>query len=517
MSIYSDAPSLRAFKYDKPTLLVCWWATSFSALMILLRLAGRFIRTERLFLEDKISALALVPLVLRMVCVHFILTFGTNNADFSSLHLDPDQLRHKSIASGLVLASRFLYAATLWILKYAILEFLRRLTDLAWSRAHQATLIVIRWALVATFIAVLVSTLAECRPFNHYWQVLPDPGGQCRQGFVQLITMATCNIATDILLVVFPIPIIVQSQMAFRRKLQLIVLFSLSLSVVGVTLYRLPHILRERGRQQYRSLLASIELLFATAAANALVLGSFVRDRGIKKKKFRPPSMDDSLDRTSNPRRPTLQRQWGSDEDLVRDVGLNVDSDLHSQAERGSFVPAPSTTIGATHSPGHDDQDDDDDDSWKARKMGSTESKNSSEWLPPDAIAKEDKFLGRQTLALLHVGGPMDASLGGSISISSTNSASCTRASGTSSTLDPSSTRATPVPSRPAATKPGPRRGSAALLQDLGLLLSPLNSRPLRGEASDETELRPMRSRMAQSQSAASMGPELKDPGGLLK
>ncbi|PHH70180.1 hypothetical protein CDD82_7294 [Ophiocordyceps australis] len=517
MSIYSDAPSLRAFKYDKPTLLVCWWATSFSALMILLRLAGRLIRTERLFLEDKISALALVPLLLRMLCVHFILIYGTNNADLSRLQLDADQLRHKSIASGLVLASRFLYAATLWILKYAILEFLRRLTDLTWSRAHQATLVVIRWTLVATFVVVLVSTLAECRPFSHYWQVLPDPGGQCRQGFVQLITMATCNIATDILLVVFPIPIIVQSQMPFRRKLQLIVLFSLSLSVVGVTLYRLPHILRQRGRQQYRSLLASIELLFATAAANALVLGSFVRDRGIKKQKFRPPSMDDSLDRTSNPRRPTLQRQWGSDEDLVRDVGLNVDSDLHSQAERGSFVPAPSTTLGPRHSPDHQDQDDDDD-SWKPGKMGCPEPNNSGEWLAPqDAVSNPDKFLGRQSLALLHIGGSMDASLGGSISISSTNSASCTRASGTSSTLDPSSTRATPVPSRPAATKAGPRRGSSALLQDLGLLLSPLNSRPLRGEASDETELRPMRSPMGQSQSVAGTGLELKDPGGLLK
>ena len=80
--------------------------------MILLRIAGRFIRTERLFLEDRIAALALIPLVMRMACVHFILIFGTNNADFSNVVLTDDQIHQKSVASGLVLASRFFYAAT---------------------------------------------------------------------------------------------------------------------------------------------------------------------------------------------------------------------------------------------------------------------------------------------------------------------------------------------------------------------------------------------------------------------
>lgn len=112
MTLYSDPPTLREFKYDKPTLLVCWWATSFCTLIILLRLAGRFIRTERLFAEDRIAALALIPLYLRMGCVHFILLYGTNNADFDNVELTSKELRRKEIASGLVLASRIFYAAT---------------------------------------------------------------------------------------------------------------------------------------------------------------------------------------------------------------------------------------------------------------------------------------------------------------------------------------------------------------------------------------------------------------------
>lgn len=208
--------------------------------------------------------------------------------------------------------------------KLAILDFFKRLTATFWRRSHGVTLNIIRCILLVTFVAVFITSLAECQPFDHYWQVLPDPGGQCRQGYVQLITMATSNIMTDLVLVIFPVPIILTSHMSPKKKFQLTLLFALSLGPVGTTIYRVVYAFRTHGNQQTRSLLASVELLFATTAANALVLGSFVRDRGTKKIKYRADSVTgDSLDRTSS-RRPTIHRHWGSDEDLVRDLGLGV-------------------------------------------------------------------------------------------------------------------------------------------------------------------------------------------------
>jgi hypothetical protein len=85
--------------------------TLFCSAIILLRLAGRLIRTEKLFREDSTAALALVPLFLRMGCVHVILIYGTNNAQLAGAGLSDEQLHKKSIASGLVLLSRILYAA----------------------------------------------------------------------------------------------------------------------------------------------------------------------------------------------------------------------------------------------------------------------------------------------------------------------------------------------------------------------------------------------------------------------
>jgi hypothetical protein len=112
MALYSDPPPLSTFSEDKPTLLVCWWITSFCAVIILLRITGRFLRTEKLFREDKTAALALIPLFLRMGCVHLILIWGTNNAQLADAGLSEEALSKKAIASGLVLLSRVLYAAT---------------------------------------------------------------------------------------------------------------------------------------------------------------------------------------------------------------------------------------------------------------------------------------------------------------------------------------------------------------------------------------------------------------------
>lgn len=112
MSLYSHAPELLPWHDVKPTVLVCWWATLFATVIILLRVAGRFIRSEMLFTEDKMAFYALIPMYARMGCVHVILIYGTNNNDFSNLTLTPDEIRRRTIGSGLVLASRIFYSAT---------------------------------------------------------------------------------------------------------------------------------------------------------------------------------------------------------------------------------------------------------------------------------------------------------------------------------------------------------------------------------------------------------------------
>lgn len=222
--------------------------------------------------------------------------------------------------------------------KFTVSEFLKRLTERFWKKGYEWGLRGIRIFLVVTFITVFIATLAECHPFRKYWQVIPDPGPQCRQGYAQLLTMGVTDIVTDILLVAFPIPIIFRSVMPLKRKLSLTALFSLSIVLIIITGARVPLVIRRQGIQQFRTVFASSEILAATIVANAIVLGSFLRDRGVKKTKFKAPStMDDSMERRGSARRLTDQ-PCSSDENLARALGYRTKPEL---ADNTPTIPRP--------------------------------------------------------------------------------------------------------------------------------------------------------------------------------
>lgn len=110
-AFYNGAPpEPRTRMENHPTLLFSWWCTCFSFVIILFRLAGRFVRTERFFREDKVMALSLVPLFVRMGFVHVILLYGTNNVDTTNI-TDPHHIWMREVGSKLVLCSRISYAA----------------------------------------------------------------------------------------------------------------------------------------------------------------------------------------------------------------------------------------------------------------------------------------------------------------------------------------------------------------------------------------------------------------------
>lgn len=237
--------------------------------------------------------------------------------------------------------------------KFTVSEFLKRLTERFWKKGYEWGLRGIRIFLVITFIMVFIATLAECQPINHYWQVIPDPGPRCRQGYAQLLTMGITDIITDILLVAFPIPIILRSGMPLKRKLSLIGLFSLSIILIIVTAARMPTVIERRGLQQFRTVFASSEILAAAIVSNAIILGSFLRDRGIKKPKFKAPSTTDSMERRGSARRYTNQA-CSSDEDLARSLGYRTKPEL---SEKGTLLPRPAPVadldlLSSTRQPG---------------------------------------------------------------------------------------------------------------------------------------------------------------------
>ena len=120
---------------------------------------------------------------------------------------------------------------------------------------------------------------------------------------------------------------------ALYRKVDLILLFALSLILVGITVYRVVAVIDHHADQQFRSLLASLEILAAAAVSNAIVLGSFIRDRGAKKQRYRFGSNagTSSIERAQTPKRAITNRDWGSDADLVGSLGMRCAPELKEQ------------------------------------------------------------------------------------------------------------------------------------------------------------------------------------------
>ncbi|EAW07425.1 putative integral membrane protein Pth11-like [Aspergillus clavatus NRRL 1] len=341
--IYAETPPDLQTRLDThPTLLVSWWATGFSLAIIITRVCGRYIRTERFFPEDRVMMASIIPLFIRMALVHVILLYGTNNTKTAGL--TAEDIHQREIGSKLVLAARIFYAIFIWTAKFTVCEFLKRVAGMIWRRSLRIFLQIIYYFLASTLIAVLIATLAECHPFDHYWQVIPDPGPQCRLGYANLITMGACDVVTDLLLVAFPIPLVLMTHMPVKRKAFLAILFALSLILVGITCYRVPSVIWHNGSQQYRSLLASLEILAATAVSNAVVIGSFVRDKGVKKPKFKKDigsaSVSESVDQSTMRRTTITHHQWGSDSDLAGDLGIRLNPEL-CQSDTRAPRPAP--------------------------------------------------------------------------------------------------------------------------------------------------------------------------------
>jgi hypothetical protein len=300
--------------------------------------------------------LALLPLFARMVLVHFILLYGTNNIQTEGNTFTDIQIEHRVLGAKLVLAARISYAMFIWLCKLTVSEFLKRITLRIWRRSYELTLHGIRIFLLLTFIAVVISTLTECQPFEAYWQVIPDPGPRCRQGYGFLLTMSVCDIISDILLIAFPIPVVLNSGQIWKRKLQMGALFSLSVIMIAVTATRVPMVIEKNGLQQYRSMWASCEILASAAVSNAVILGSFVRGKGTKRNKYRTTDMADSIERAPT-RRPTVAtlHPGDSDEDLFRDLGYRVPEHLREHAEDETMTSSVASNTTRTERFAHDE------------------------------------------------------------------------------------------------------------------------------------------------------------------
>lgn len=126
----------------------------------------------------------------------------------------------------------------------------------------------VTWALTgASFIAVTVIGVTECRPTNRYWQIEPNPG-TCVKAYAQLLSQCICNIVLDLMLLVISFPVLFARGRTWTQHLRVALLFMLGSFCIGVTIIRLTAVYGNGGAQAARTMWGAVQIIVSTFVAN---------------------------------------------------------------------------------------------------------------------------------------------------------------------------------------------------------------------------------------------------------
>ncbi|KAF4464083.1 hypothetical protein FALBO_9086 [Fusarium albosuccineum] len=236
-------------------------------------------RTWRI--DDFYMTIAILPLIGRASCISLSFVLNPTHtyepateAEAAAQGISVDRLNDdRMLSHKLLIPARICYALFLWCLKLGLLAFYTRFINVfPWGKVVAQTL----WAfIVFTFVAVVITTLAECRPLSLMWALnFEDTDETCHRALGNLILMAVCNIISDVALIILPFPILQHLRLDLKAKLQLGFLFSVGGVVVAITILRLPLILNEDVSQESRSMVRSHHMIrYASNISNILAVG----------------------------------------------------------------------------------------------------------------------------------------------------------------------------------------------------------------------------------------------------
>ncbi|KAF7509357.1 hypothetical protein GJ744_008080 [Endocarpon pusillum] len=180
---------------------------------------------------------------------------GLSNHDMADeyrANLDPASVEYQVRIAGskLHITAWSLYVSTLWCLKLCFAIFYTRLTA---GITHFRFRVYISYAAIGiTYVTVMATLLGSCQPFNHYWQIHPNPGNQCMPAIstVNCLVVVVLDVLTDIYLLHIPLLMLWDAKLSRLKKFLLIVLFSGGIFIIMAGILRVHFILAPgRGRE----------------------------------------------------------------------------------------------------------------------------------------------------------------------------------------------------------------------------------------------------------------------------
>lgn len=127
-----------------------------------------------------------------------------------------------------------LYAPTQGFAKLSLLLFYRRLAPFPWFRA---AIYAVMFVVVAYTLGIIFSLIFPCHPISSNWDVtLP---GTCINKVGTYLATAVINIATDVALLLLPVPVLARLQIPRLEKAALIAMFGVGSMTCVTSIVRL--------------------------------------------------------------------------------------------------------------------------------------------------------------------------------------------------------------------------------------------------------------------------------------
>ncbi|KZL68578.1 cation diffusion facilitator 1 protein, partial [Colletotrichum incanum] len=214
-----------------------WYAIG--VFIILLRFAVR-IRTVgiRGFRGDDYLALPYLALYSINVYVVQITYYTGGNIDITAdvvPRLSEHDVEVLELGSKLEFISWYSYPGCIWVLKFTVLFFYKRLTL---GILRRRTMVALFWLCGLSYIALCMTITLSCTPFSDNWRIRPLPGPECTfrpQNFWVLLWL---NVLTDAALLSIPVPILWHLRVSLKRKIGVGILLSSGIFVISTAIVR---------------------------------------------------------------------------------------------------------------------------------------------------------------------------------------------------------------------------------------------------------------------------------------
>jgi hypothetical protein len=99
--------------------------------------------------------------------------------------------------------------------------------------------------IAVTFLVVILTIYASCRPFHHYWQINPDPGNVCQAAVSKPILWVSfvSNVSTDVMILLLPIPMLWKSSLRVLKKIAATLVLSAGVLIIVCAILKSVHVI----------------------------------------------------------------------------------------------------------------------------------------------------------------------------------------------------------------------------------------------------------------------------------